>query len=327
MGNRSIYAERKCAICEKIFTPHNAAQKYCKYTCRAEAIYHKNKKISEFLWKAKKCEICGTDFSASSPSAKYCKKHCRELATQRKRDKRNGVDERAQLFRETSTHCDFCSKKYLPRNTKQRYCNESCKIAFHAAKSRQAQLDKKRIPCAICRKPFSPKSILNVYCSSECLSTAKIRRLLKNRTVICSHCSKVFTTYGAHKDRKMYCSVQCKELARKTRLCKQEDDKVRKRDELFAKGVRTMILPICQGAESSAHVPFDLQITEKNELDSPTEYKEEIAKFLAKGGIIQKLQLNAPTEKTSIVMRELSKLGIDAECATDIFGLGNQSDA
>lgn len=310
MDAKALIPARICAECSTSFNPRSARQRYCKYTCRAKANYHRKKKPSDRSWAKRQCCICNKDYHAGSFTSKYCSNRCRKLAVQWQRDKEKGINEkRGNLFQEVAALCDFCSKEYYPKNNTQRFCNENCKFAYRAAKKRREGPTFELKPCQICSKEFRPKSPQNIYCSKKCLTVANGRRHLTKRIWLCSQCGNSFTAWGSRK--RVYCSNQCRDSGEQLRGKEKTRAKIRKRKELFDKGIETMVLPHIQGAASVAIVPNHCKITKKENLDSPSGFTKEIENFLSKGGKIKKLELEVAKDSTQKVSTGGTSYGLD----------------
>ena len=65
-----------------------------------------------------------------------------------------------------------------------------------------------------------------------------------------------------------------------------------------------MVVPHIQGADAVAVIPTYCEVTKKQKLEGPSDFAEEIEKFLSKGGKIKKLELKVRKNPKSKVQRE-----------------------
>jgi predicted nucleic acid-binding Zn ribbon protein len=302
--------QKQCLRCGKSFYQAATPRKYCSYRCQQSSAYERKMDRQDKSWRERECLICGTGFTAGSHTAKYCSDRCRTLKAMQMYDIRQGLEPRETLFCETKRICLFCSKKYWPHNNKQLYCSHTCKVSYHTKKRREAEGKTPKVPCAICTKKIIKKNPHHRYCSVGCAEEARRRRQRKQREVHCARCNKLFFTSGMGKNNQRFCGLECRKIVDQERMVRFSSAKESKKEELFRQGIKAMVLPIASGADAVAMLPQNCDVNEVTEPIGPSEFADEIQKFLAKGGKIKRLVFKE-TGSAGLARREGNGFGVD----------------
>lgn len=112
------------------------------------------------------------------------------------------------------------------------------------------------------------------------------------------------------KNRQRFCGLECRKIVQKERMAQFSFSKKRKKEELFQQGIKAMVLPIASGADAVAMLPENCEAHEVTEPIGPSEFADEIKKFLAKGGKIKRLEFKTP-EIGLMAKREQNSFGVD----------------
>ena len=112
------------------------------------------------------------------------------------------------------------------------------------------------------------------------------------------------------KNRQRFCGLECREIVQKERMDQFSFSKQRKKKELFQQGIKTMVLPIASGADAVARLPENCDVHEVTEPIGPSEFADEIKKFLAKGGKIKRLEFKTPAA-VLVAKRENNEFSVD----------------
>jgi hypothetical protein len=77
------YSEKKCKVCDRLFTPISTLNKYCGYKCKAKADLNARSKKPH----TKKCKNCNKIFKPYTSLDKFCCANCRVDSVKSKRSK------------------------------------------------------------------------------------------------------------------------------------------------------------------------------------------------------------------------------------------------
>lgn len=183
--------EKKCLICNTIFTPKNShpRQKYCSPQCRVQS--HLLSKGTYSI-----CEKCGNPFLVC-PSKVAQRKYCSSVCA-------NNTNTAI------SKKCIYCSKEFIVKKYRvntAKWCNKEC-YNKHRTQSHDQTPGWRGGPqfisfCKVCGTEihaYRPRT----FCSHICAGRAKQKRI----EIICARCGKPFTRHIGNINRR-YCSIDC----------------------------------------------------------------------------------------------------------------------
>lgn len=142
--------EKNCCICNTVFKPNSARQKYCSKKCKHGTA---------------NCEICGKEFfKKSTTTGKFCSLDCWYKAPGKR------------IYDDRS--CKHCDKIFGPQTATQKYCCTECA-------NNGKRKERKHIYCLNCGKTLKIKASKRSikFCSTSCALSGQSRRGIKRAKI------------------------------------------------------------------------------------------------------------------------------------------------
>ena len=242
-----------------------------------------------------KCRHCGQKAAARIRKKKYCSKRCSDAA-------------RCKLLKATRVPalkprvCEYCSKQYQPKTSNQRFCTLTCHGIVQKQKLKeQRDANREQRCCPVCTGFFFPKSGIHRYCSTTCRGVAerqmdeakkdakRARRQERER----QRDEADWTPPKPDRQFRRRECVTCGEVFRpghsQQKTCSQvcRDEHRYQSNKRLAKSKKEERL-LVQEAMEALNERLERKKKMLTEITGETGFSDEIAAFLAKGGMIKK---------------------------------------
>lgn len=190
------YGPYVCQGCGKEYLGNRPDQTYCSIECSTQVF--------------KRCTICEKSYRGGATS-KFCSVECQY-------ENKN----RSRRIEWEKPVCKWCEKQIEDGKHTQKYCDESCKVAYQLS---IAPPPKERTPlpprvhqCEGCGKSFINHRKDAKYCSSPCANRS-VQRTYQTEDRDCQECG---LNFQSERPSQLYCSKRCR---------RKEDRRVRRARE------------------------------------------------------------------------------------------------
>lgn len=195
-------AEKTCIVCQKLFTPTRANQKYCSSSCI--------KIGSNYVTLT--CQKCGQLYKKREVAAhrsKYCSKKCQ-----------------TNSIKVTTTYtktCKCCKNIFYTTNDRQHYCSTPCKDK-HQRKRGLSGKAKECKTCIYCKNIFEDYIYRKTkYCSNACK-----HKHISDKGKVTRICKQCGNTYLVIKSQVIlrgsnFCSRECQGLYKSIKITGQNN--------------------------------------------------------------------------------------------------------
>lgn len=165
-----------CEYCGERFVKFKwqKTRRFCGAICQNKSNHEKRQREKKRTQPGKPavCPICGADFMADYQHRIYCSSECYAESQRRKSNERNAAKRLETDLDMATVACEYCGERFTKsaHQTRKRFCNNTCKNRYNAAKqhekARQEKTDR-TATCAVCGAIFTPANGNSKYCS-EC---------------------------------------------------------------------------------------------------------------------------------------------------------------